>query len=265
MEYRESNYPKAFAATTVIVAILFALCYLLTIGMPMKQPDGTGGILVNYGTTDEGSGDDITSMEEPSQSQKTSHNRPDKATPIPTEKSESESSDKKIVTQNTEDAPVVNANDKKASNTVSTEQKKAPEHVIDQRALYKGAKPTTGTGAGDGTSNKIGNQGSTNGSTLSSNYGPGGSGNGLSMPGHWGFVTPPDVTNTHRVQGVVVIDFIVDPDGNVLQAFSNRQQTRASLDLVQSCIDAIKRTKFHSSTPVTGNTPGQYRWVFKVD
>ncbi|OCX51436.1 hypothetical protein BEL04_15530 [Mucilaginibacter sp. PPCGB 2223] len=264
MEYRESNYPKAFAATTVIVAILFALCYLLTIGMPMQQPEGTGGILVNYGTTDEGSGNDISSLEDPSQSEKTSHNRPDKTTPNPTDKSESENSNKNIVTQNTEDAPVVNANDKKPSNTVSTEQKTAPQHVVDQRAIYKGATHTSGNGGGDGTSNKIGNQGSINGSTLSDNYGPGGSGTGLNMP-HWGFVSPPDVSNIHRVPGTVVIDFIVDPEGNVLQASSNRQQTRATLDLIQSCIDAIKRTKFHSSTPVTGNTPGQYRWVFKVD
>ena len=112
MEYREeNNYPKAFAATGVILAVVMALCYFIVFTNPPKQEDGTGGILVNYGTTDEGMGKDILSTEQPSVSQKANHTQPDKVTPAPTtdQKTQVDNSDKKVVTQNTEDAPEVAA------------------------------------------------------------------------------------------------------------------------------------------------------------
>ena len=59
MEYyqEENNYPKAFLATGIIMAVLIALCYFIVFhNPPPEQEDGTGGILVNYGTTDEGMG-----------------------------------------------------------------------------------------------------------------------------------------------------------------------------------------------------------------
>ena len=66
-EYQqENNYPKAFLATGIIMGLLIAMCYFIVFKTPPQQVDGTGGILVNYGTTDEGMGNDITSSEEPS-------------------------------------------------------------------------------------------------------------------------------------------------------------------------------------------------------
>lgn len=265
MEYREeNNYPKAYLATAIIMGVLFALSYFIVFRTPVKQDDGTGGILVNYGTTDEGMGNDITSMEEVSRAEKANKSRPDKVTPTEsTQKANDESSDKKIVTQNTEDAPVVASNSKKASTTIATDAKKsASKPVINQNALYKGKK-TTGTGAGDGTTGTAGNQGSVNGSNLSDNYGPGGSGNGLNLP-HWNFVSPPDVKNVHHLPGIVVVDFIIDNNGNVLEAHSNRSKTKATLDQIQECIEALKNTRFTSSVPVSGNSKGEWAFVFKV-
>ncbi|MES2278967.1 MAG: energy transducer TonB [Bacteroidota bacterium] len=262
----ENNYPKAFLATGLIMAVLMGLCYFIVFHAPPKEADGIGGILVNYGTTDEGSGSDIMSMEEVSAAEKANHTKPDKVTTEPpTDKpTPSEKSDQNVVTQNTEDAPVVAANSKKPSTTVATETAKpAPKQTVNQNALYKG-KTSTGSGSGDGTTDKPGNQGSPNGSTLSDNYGPGGSGNGLSLP-NWHVVDPPNVKNVHRVEGTVVIDFTIDERGNVLEAHSNKQRTKAGLDLVQSCVDAIKNTKFVSSTTASGNQTGHYAFIFKVD
>lgn len=267
MEYQENNYPKAFMATGIIMVVLAAMCYFIVFKNPPPQTDGIGGILVNYGTTDEGMGNDITSTEQPSAAEKANHVAPTKVTQAPpTEKpTQTDNSDKKIVTQNTEDAPEVNTNAKKPSTTVATEATKtAAKPTINQNALYKGPS-NSGTGGGDGTSNKPGNQGSVNGSPLSNNYGAGGSGDGgLSMP-NWHFVNPPDVKNVHRVPGIVVIDFTIDENGNVLEAHSNKQKTKAGLDLIQSCIDGIKRTRFTADKPASGNTHGEYVWVFKVD
>jgi TonB family protein len=267
MDYQqENNYPKAFFATSLIMIALAAACYFIVFHEPPKQVDGIGGILVNYGTTDEGSGTDQMSLEEASAAEKANHTKPDKVTPEPpTDKpSPTDNSNQKVVTQNTEDAPVVDANSKKPSTAVATQPTKTvAKPVVNQNALYKG-KANPGTGAGDGTTNTPGNQGSPNGSTLSDNYGPGGSGGGLNLP-NWKAVTIPDPKNIHRVPGTVVVDFTIDESGNVLQAQQNKSKTRADLTLIQSCVDAIKSTKFTSTSTASGNQKGQYTFIFKVD
>jgi hypothetical protein len=263
---QENNYPKAFLATGIIMAVLIAACYFIVFKNPPKIDDGVGGILVNYGTTEEGMGNDITSVEEPSQAEKANHVKPDKVTTAPpTEKpSPVEKSDQKVVTQDVEDAPEVASNSKKPSTTVATKTvKPAAAPTVNQNALYKGPAKT-GMGGGDGPDATPGNKGSKNGSALASNYGPGGSGNGLSLP-NWHFVDPPDVKNVNRVPGTVVIDFTIDEHGNVLEAHSNKQKTKAGLDLVQSCIDAIKNSRFSSSAPASGNAKGQMSFIFRVD
>jgi hypothetical protein len=264
MQYtEENNYPKAYAATALIMGVLFALCFLLTFPLPPTPEQGEGGILVNYGTSDEGSGSDFMSMEEPSKSEKANKNQPDKVKTTQNTTPSADNSNQKVVTQNSEDAPEVS--DKKNTGTTTAQADKAtPKRVPDQRALFKGMK-NNGTGQGDGTTGTPGNQGSPNGSNLSDNYGPGGSGNGLNNMPNWEVVSSPDVVNVHRVPGKVFIDFTVDPNGNVIEAHYNRAKTRASLDLIQSCLDATKRTKYRPLTQVSGNTTSERSWIFKVD
>lgn len=263
----ENNYPKAFLATGIILGVVMALCYFIVFRDPVPPPDGTGGILVNYGTVDEGMGTDQTSKDEPSKAEKANKQQPTKVnnTPATEQKTQDESTDKKIVTQETEDAPAVNSKAKKPSQAVAATQpvKPASKPVVNQNALYKGPS-NKGTGQGDGTGNKPGNQGSKNGSVLSDNYGPGGSGNGLNMP-DWTFVSAPDPQNVNRIPGVVVVDFVVDQNGNVISAQSNRAKTRADLSLIEACVSAIKNTKFVSKSQANGNQRGQYTFRFKVD
>ena len=71
MDYREdNNYPRAFLATGIIMAVLIASCYFIVFQNPPKEQEGTGGILVNYGTVDEGMGNYYMSTEEPSVAEK---------------------------------------------------------------------------------------------------------------------------------------------------------------------------------------------------
>jgi len=268
MEYREeNNYPKAFAATGAVVAVLVALCFFIVFSNnPPILPDGTGGILVNYGTTDEGMGKDIHSLEEVSKAEKANKTQNTKVTPTPPteQKTQPDVGDKKVVTQNTEDAPEVADKAKKNSQTVATQTAKPqPQQVVNQAALFKG-NTNKGTGSGDGTTNTPGNQGSPNGSALAENYGPGGSGNGLNLP-NWHFVVEPDVKNIHRVPGIVVIDFTIDQNGTVIEEHVNRGRTRATADLVEGCYEAIKNSKFASTSPANGNQRGSKTFIFKVD
>ncbi len=270
MEYREeNNYPKAFVATAVILAVLFAFCFLIKFSLPAKQEDGTGGILVNYGTTDEGMGSDYMSIEDPSQAEKANKTKPDKVTNTPaTEKVTSETSDKKIVTQNNEDAPVVTNNDNKQSNTVATTaQKNHSKPTINQNALYKG-KPTTGAGEGDGTTNKPGNQGKTTGTTLTNNYDGTGSGNGGNLTGmpQRNFISKPTVDDANRRSGKVVVDIRVDKNGNVIYARAGARGTTISdSGLLQKCEQAVLNSKLNQLDSAPDTQIGTVVFVFRVN
>src|SRR5476649_1596341 len=163
MDYQEeNNYPKSFLATGIILGVMIALCYFIVFKTPPVQDQGTGGILVNYGTTDEGMGKDITSTEQPSVGEKENNTAQTKVTPTqPTDqKTQVDNSDKNVVTQNTEDAPEVAANSKKPSQNIATETAKpVKKQVVNTNALYKGSA-SKGSGEGDGTTTTPGNQGS---------------------------------------------------------------------------------------------------------
>jgi hypothetical protein len=269
MNYEEeNNYPKAFLATGIILVVMAALCYFIVFRDPPVQDMGTGGILVNYGTTDAGMGKDNLSTEQPSVAEKANHTQPDKVTPAPPtdQKEQVDNSNTKVVTQNAEDAPEVAANSKKTGQPVATETAKpVKKPVVNQNALYKGAA-SKGSGAGDGTTTTPGNQGSPNGSTLSDNYGPGGSGGGLKGMPNWSFVNPINVSNTNRVPGIIVIDITVDQNGNVIQAVYDRKKTRmADLGLIQKCESIVRNSKLTASTPASGNSKGQVNFIFNVD
>jgi hypothetical protein len=269
MNYEEeNNYPKAFLATGIILAVMIALCYFIVFQNPPAEDMGAGGILVNYGTTDEGMGKDVTSTEQTSAAEKANHTQPDKVTQAQAtdQKTQADISNKNVVTQNAEDAPEVAANSKKTSQSVATEPAKpVKKQVVNQNALYKGSA-SKGSGAGDGTTNTPGNQGSPNGSALSNNYGPGGSGGGLHGMPDWSFVSPLNVTNSNRVPGTVVIDITVDPNGNVIQASYDKRKSRmADLNLINKCIEVVKNSKLTSNTTASGNSKGQVNFIFNVD
>ncbi|HTE02318.1 MAG TPA: hypothetical protein VK668_23675 [Mucilaginibacter sp.] len=267
MEYQEeNNYPKAFAATGIIMVALIALCYFIVFQNPPKTEEGTGGILVNYGTSPEGMGDDYMSTEEPSKAEKPNHTKPTKVTtdkPTP-QKTQVEQSDKKVVTQNTEDAPVVDANSKKPSKALATQPAAKPaKPTVNQNALYKG-KPNGGTGSGDGTTNTPGNQGNPNGSTLTNNYNGTGSGNGGLQMAQRSFVNKPTVTANNR-EGKVVIDIQVDQSGNVISAQAGKGTTISDYALIQKCQNAVLNSKLNASPNAQDNQPGRVVFVFKMN
>ncbi|PTQ94129.1 hypothetical protein C8P68_107194 [Mucilaginibacter yixingensis] len=263
----ENNYPKSFLATGLLVGLLMAACYLIVIKAPAPEESGTGGILVNYGTTNEGMGSDYMSTEEPSVAEHANHTKPDKVTPPqPTEqKVQADNSAKSVVTQNTEDAPEVAKETKKPTNNVATQPtKKVAAPTVNQNALYKG-KSNNGTGEGDGTGNKPGNQGNPNGSTLTDNYNGNGSGNGgnLSMAQRT-FVTRPHVDDNTRVTGVIIIEIQVDKQGNIINAGAGRGTTISDYNLIQKCINAVKQARINSSDTAPDTQLGNVKFVFKA-
>jgi outer membrane biosynthesis protein TonB len=267
MDYKEqNNYPKAFLATGIVLAGLMLLCYFIAFQSPPKEVEGTGGILVNYGTTDAGMGTDYTSVEQPSVAEKANHVQPNKVTPAPpTEKVQTESSDKKIVTQNNEDAPTVASTSKKPTTAVATQSKKAvAKPTVNQNALYKG-KTNNGNGAGDGTTNTPGNQGKPNGSTLTNNYNGTGTGNGGIGLGNRSFVSPPAKPKVNNISGKVYIDFIVDKSGNIVQVGVGRGTTVVDDALINKCINAVKNSRVSASDNAPDDQQGRVEFIFKLN
>jgi len=263
----ENNYPKAFLATGIILALLLAVCYLFVLQNPPPVDEGAGGMVVNYGTTDAGMGKDMTSVEEPSVSPKANHTQPNKVTPAPPteQKTQVDRSNEKVVTQANEDAPEVAANSKKSSKTVATAPAAKPvrKEVVNQNALYKGPSKV-GSGSGDGTTTTPGNQGSKNGSPLAPNYGDGGNGNGLKGT-QWSFVSLPEVRNPSRTPGTVYVDVTIDENGNITEAHSDRKTRMGDLDLINRCISAVKNSRLTSSTQGSGVQHGQVKITFDVE
>lgn len=234
IEYRrqeENNYPKAFAISTGIMVAFLVISFFI-IASRVEPDTGTGGIIVNYGTSEFGMGDDYMSVEEPSSSPDANNTAPDKVIMDNTTSTEasSEVSDKAIATQNIEDAPEIVTKEKSTAKapSVSTPAKEN-KPVVNQNALYKGKK-NDGTGRGDGTSTVAGNQGSTNGDPLSPDYGEGGSGNGryaLDLKSRrFTNLTPPK--DDGQKYGKVAVRIFVDKNGVVVNAIPGVKGTTLS-------------------------------------
>jgi hypothetical protein len=248
----ENNYPKALGATGIILLFIAALCYFIVFAPPALPEDGTGGILVNYGTTDEGMGSDYMNTEEPSMAEKANNTKPDKVTPTPPseDKSEAESNDKDVVTQNNEDAPEVTPASKKPSTAVAKENtKETPNPKVNTNALYKG-KTNNATGEGDGTTGTPGNQGKTTGSTLTNNYNGTGSGN----------------DDDGRHTGRIVVELRVDKNGNVVYARAGaRGTTIVDAALLQKCENAVRNARLNSPDSAPELQTGTVVFSFKVN
>lgn len=270
MRYQEeNNYPKALAYSTLVMGIIILISYLVVFGglsIPPMDP-GTGGIIVNYGTAPEGMGDDFTSVEEPSVAPNANQVSPDKVVPneeAPTDPV-AETSDKAVVTQNTEDAPAVVTSKKSTASTPSTAPATKPaKPTVNQNALYKGKK-NNGTGQGDGTGSTPGNQGDPDGSTLASNYGEGGSGFGSARLANRISVIKPKVEDAGQATGKIVVDIMVDKNGTVTSARVGKGTTIPDYKLQQKCITAVNGARFNHSETAPDVQQGSFVFNFKVD
>ncbi|SEQ95780.1 energy transducer TonB [Pedobacter rhizosphaerae] len=265
----ENNYPKAIAISSGIMAFLLAISFFIVIGSFQPPEDlGMGGMVVNYGTAETGMGDDYTSIEEPSADPNANNKAPEKVTKEQevTQKTNAESSEKEVQTQNTEEALSINTKPQKATTTTpttSTEEKPA-KPVINQNALYKGKK-STGQGGGDGTGNTPGNQGSVNGDPLANNYGPGGSGFGnkpIELRRFSNLVIPKD---DGQKTGKIAIRIYFNKAGDITRANQElKGSTITDTELVNKCIQAVLNSSLSKSDVGGDNQTGVVVFNFKV-
>jgi len=265
----ENNYPKALAISTGIMGALIALSFFIAIGnfQPVEEA-GMGGMVVNYGTSVEGMGTDISSIEEPSADPDANHQAPDKvveAKPTP-QKSVAEVSSKEIVTQTSEDAVSVKTKTTKTTSTpvATAVETKPAKPTINQNALYKG-KTNKGTGAGDGTGSTPGNQGSVNGDPLATNYGEGGSGFGekpIELRKFTNLVTPQD---DGQKTGKIAVRIKINKNGIVTDATPGVKGTTLNdRELWEKCRTAVMGARLTQSDSAPDVQIGVVVFNFKV-
>lgn len=267
--HQEKNYyPRSILISSGIFIGFLLISYFIIIGNPLGEI-GTGGIIVNYGTSPEGMGDDYMSIEEPSMDPNANQTLPDRVVPdnTPAEVASQQSSDKTIVTQDMEDAPAVVTKENKPNPTpVATPEKKDSKPVVNPNALYTGRK-NNASGSGDGTGTTAGNQGSPDGDPLSADYGEGGSGFGntsLSLENRR-FITPPRIEDNGQLAGRVAVEITVNRQGTIISARAGvRGSTLNDPVLWEKCEKAALGAQLNQLEKAPQTQRGIIMFVFKV-
>lgn len=250
----QSQRSKAIISTILLHVVLVLLCYFfyIKVQIPIEEIE-TGGVVINYGTSETGMGDDYTSMAEPAIGETISDepvvdpNRPN--SPVTTNTSDA----KDVVTQDLEEAPSVNDKNPKTSNSsVSNNTNTSPTEPakpsVDQRALFKGKK-NNGTGGGDGTGTTPGNQGAPDGDPNSKSYtggGSGGNGIALNLNGRK-FISLPRIQDDGQTSGKITVDISVDKTGTIVTAKAGgRGTTISNANLWDKCERAVLGCKLNA-------------------
>jgi outer membrane biosynthesis protein TonB len=287
--FKTKHEKKSFLITTGLYLLFILLMFFF--GLQYLDPPEERGIAVNFGTTDFGSGE-----AQPTEPIKTS---PQKMTSPPPEEIEefttSEEIKEEVVTQETEEAPVIEKSKKVVKETEKQleklkekVQKKAektppestpePEPVPEQKPkksvtdamenLINGPKNDGSAKDGEGDDGQVGDKGDPDGDPNANNYY--GTGKGLDGDGNYRLGGRKALSKRKFVQecdesGEVVVRIEVNREGDVVKATAGVKGTTNST----SCLlDPAKRaalaTKFNGDAKAPNIQIGFITYVFKL-
>jgi len=244
----------------VIGTILFHLLLLLIFiqfGMTYQDPpeENAGGMVINFGTTDEGMGDEQPSSSETST---TSENATTSETTTP-------SSAQENALTTTEESVEINASQSNTTSQQTTTQQQT-EQTVDENltnALNALNNPNNNS-TGDGNSNTAGDQGDPNGDPNSSNYTGGGTGNGVdfTLAGR-SMVKVKKPNNPTQEDGKVVVEIVVDKNGKVIRATPGaRGSSTTNTTLYKIAKEAALEARFNVKADAVAEQKGTMTFVF---
>ncbi len=249
LEHGKKTRNYGLTATIAFHVAILLLLLLIRLLSPVPPPE-EGGILINFGTSDQGTGD--VQPEQPATIDDTQEsNAPEEAQPVETPVEAQPQPNK---TQEVEDAPRV-AKEKpkpvvKKPVKKPVEKPKEPEKPkVDTRALYPGKanKPGQGSSGSEGETGQPGDQGDPSGDPNAKSHtgsGKGNSGVSFSLSGRSMRVRPA-IDDRSQTTGRVVVNITVDKYGNVTNATApGRGSTTTDYDLVQKSKQAAMKAKF---------------------
>ncbi|WP_127844650.1 energy transducer TonB [Psychroflexus aestuariivivens] len=279
---------KSFVITSVIYILFFLLMFFF--GLTYMDPPEERGIAVNFGTTDVGSGD-----VQPTEPIKTS---PQQNTPPPQEVEETstEEVEEEVLTQDTEDAPVIE--DEKEKEETPEEVTEKPEEETQEKvekveetkpdpepepkpdpkpdqsvtdameSMMNGPENDGEAEGGEGDDNQAGDKGDPDGDPNAKNYY--GTGKGLDGDGNYRLGGRKALNKEKFVQkcdesGEVVVKIEVDRQGNVIRATPGvKGTTNSSSCLTEPAKRAALATKFNSDPDAPSRQIGFITYVFKL-
>lgn len=280
----EENKTRAISLSITIGITALLLLILFFIVIPIPNPlfpestaGGGGGTEINFGTYNEGTGNiegdgigDATSVVE----------NTEVTPPTPPE-----NSTENIVTSETGENVNINETKPKVENNTTVITPTKPKEVVKKKTAAellaeKFQKNKGKNGGGDGNSGQAGNEGSPDGNP--NTHGEGGTGGGEgggngpgkgpgSGPGNGGYgfslagrsmVKPPVLPKNITEEGKVVVEIVVDKNGNVIKAEANGRGTNTnSANLKTIARQAAFATKFNVSG-AEGEQKGTLTMVF---
>ncbi|TPN81411.1 energy transducer TonB [Aquimarina algicola] len=283
---------KSLVLTIIVhIGIIFLLFYLSL--SYLKPEDEEGGIAVNFGTTLTGSGN-----VQPNQPIKTSprNTAPEASESVPEEQVESPEIKDEVITQDTENAPVIEKKPKKKpekkvekpkkdptkeqlvknSNNTSKqkEQKKKADPKPDKSTLdilnsFSNGPKNNGTAkGGEGNDNSPGDKGSPNGDPNARSYY--GTGKGLDGDGNYRLggrkaLNKEKIVPDCNEFGIVVVKIEVNQSGKVIRATPGVKGTTNSAScLMGPAKRAALATRFNSDTKAPTKQVGTIVYQFKL-
>jgi len=260
---------KSMRITIILHVIILVLFFFF--GLKYLDPPPEDGIAVNFGTTDFGKGDN-----QPNEPIKTA---PRETTPPPVPVTKTEIKEE-VVTQDTEDAPVIKKEEKvkEVKETVKVPPKKEPPKKIEPKpdksttdalsSLINGPK-NNGTAEGsEGDDDRAGDKGDPNGDPNAKSY----YGNGVGLDGDGNYMLGGrKATNKAKEKqkcneaGKVVVSIEVDRNGRVISATPGvRGTTNNSKCLLDPAKRAALATRFNSDSKAPAKQIGKIIYNFSL-
>lgn len=277
--FQEKSQKKSLIITISIYSLLILTLFFF--GLTYLDPPLEGGIAVNFGDSEIGHGDTqplTLPKTEPQQEVKQQESVPEE------ESTPEEPEAEEIVTQETEDAPVINEKKETKKETPKKEVKKEEkeEKVPEKKPDPKPDKSTTdalenilsgnknqGTGnQGEGDDAYGGDKGDPSGDPNASSYygqGKGLDGDGNYLLGNRKALNKQKYTPECNESGVVVVEIKVNQNGEVVQATPGvKGTTNTSSCLLNPAKRAALDTKFNADANAPSVQTGKIIYEFKL-
>ncbi|NND89161.1 MAG: energy transducer TonB [Flavobacteriaceae bacterium] len=270
MSLLDTKHKKKSMTITVILHVLILLL-LFFVGLTYLDPPPENGIAVNFGTTETGSGD-----VQPTEKIKSA---PVTTPPPPVAQPRAEIREE-VVTQDTEDAPVIKKEEPKKvqQETPITPPKKTPPKKPEPKpdkttsdalsSLINGPKSDGTAKGGEGNDSTSGDKGDPTGDPNASSYY--GTGKGLDGDGNYLLGGRKALNKEKFVQdcneaGIVVVSIEVDRNGKVISATPGvRGTTNNSRCLTEPAKRAALATRFNRDDKAPAKQIGKIVYNFKL-
>jgi outer membrane biosynthesis protein TonB len=238
---------KTLAMFTTIAFHALAVVVLLLLGLSYPEPPPSEiGVEMDYGSlTDVGN----------AMAGEVGGSDAENVATIP------QTDDNNYVTQNTESSPITAKPKKPQQTTPKPVPNTESEQTIDPNALYNKGNVKTGSGSGQGTGSGSGTGAGNNGGG-GSGMDLAGSGTSFSLSGRNAKSLIRPATSTSE-GGTIVIEIIVDREGNVLRAKAIAKGTTiTNATLYHQCEIAAKSSKFSPKADAAEEQRGTITYIF---